>query len=128
MPEVPAVRDESQGFLSTIERLATNPEVDVDKIQRIMDMQEHILDRNAKQAFNAAMVQAQAEMPVVPLDLKNTQTNSRYSSYKIILKYTKPVYTKAGFSVSMYEGDTKKESNIRVCADVMHAEGHTKTY
>lgn len=118
----------TQTFMSTIERLATNPDVDVNKIKQIVDMQEHILDREAQQAFNAAMVRAQRDMPIVPKDRKNEQTRSRYSSYEMILKYTKPIYTQAGFSISMYEGETVKENNIRVCADVMHENGHTKQY
>lgn len=119
---------EGSNFLSIIERLSTNQDVDVEKIKQIIEMQEHILDRNAKQAFNAAMVRAQAEMPIVPKDRDNRQTNSKYSAYETVLKYTKPIYTAAGFSISMYEGETTKEGNIRLCGDVMHEQGHTKTY
>ena len=124
--KVPATTNPQEAFLDLIERLATNPDADVEKIQRIMDMQEQVLKRNAKQAFNAAMGRAQAEMPTVPRDLKNSQTNSRYSAYETILKHTKPIYTAEGFSVLMYEGDTSREGNIRVCADVMHEQGHTE--
>ncbi len=37
-------------FLATIERLARMPELDPVKLQQIMDMNERVLDRNAKQA------------------------------------------------------------------------------
>ena len=112
-------------FLTTIERLASRPDIDPVKIQQFMDMQERILDRNANQAFNIDMVKAQAGMPIVPLDATNEQTRSKYSLYKTILKHTKPIYTKHGFSVSFYEEDAKRDDEIRVCADVMHCEGHT---
>lgn len=121
-----AVQEQNQ-FHSLIEKLAQNPDVDVDKMRQIMDMQEHILDRNAEQAFNAAMVRAQSEMPIVPKDKKNVQTNSNYSAYETILKVCKPIYTKYGFSVLFYEGDAKRETEIRIMADVMHEQGHTKT-
>lgn len=114
-------------FMRTIETLAANKDVDVDKLRQIMEMQEHILDRNAEQAFNAAMVRAQAEMPVVPRDKKNEQTNSMYSKYETILIHCKPIYTKHGFSVLFHEGDAKRENEIRIIAEVMHEQGHTKT-
>jgi hypothetical protein len=114
-------------FEGVIRSLAENPQVDVDKLKQIMEMQEHILDRNAEQAFNAAMVRAQDEMPTVPKDRKNTQTSSMYSAYETILKYCKPIYTKYGFSIMFYEGDAKHDGEIRIMADVMHEQGHTKT-
>jgi len=125
--DMPGVNDEGNQFLSIINSLAANPDVDVDKLQKIMEMQEHILDRNAEQAFNAAMVQAQKNMPIVPKDKKNTQTNSMYSSYEMMLKHCQPVYTGAGFSILFYEGEAKKDDEIRIMADIMHEAGHTKT-
>ena len=125
MENLPAEQNKD-GFLAMIERLSSRPDIDVEKIQRIIDMQEQILNRNAKQAFNAAMTRTQAKMPIVPEDKKNTQTNSMYSSYEMVLKYTKHVYTDEGFSLLFYEGETQKENHIRVCVDVMHSEGHTE--
>lgn len=123
---LPATSEETQ-FFSLVERLATNPDVDVNKLKQILEMQEHILDKNAEQAFNAAMVQAQRQMPLVPRDKKNQQTNSKYSAYETILKHCKPVYTKNGFSILFYEGDARRENEIRIMADIMHEQGHTKT-
>ena len=129
-----ATREPSQqdNFLSAIERLSANPNVDVAKIKQILDMQEHILDRNAKQAFNAAMVRAQRNMPVVRKNLKNTQTGSKYAGYDSIVKMCQPIYTKEGFSVTFYQGSGSAEHPLsegsnRIFADVMHEEGHTKT-
>jgi hypothetical protein len=124
--------DEPSNFLSAIERLSANPQVDVAKIQQILEMQEHILDRNAKQAFNAAMVRAQRNMPVVRKNMKNTQTGSKYAGYDSIVKICQPVYTKEGFSVTFYQGSGTVDHPLseginRICADVMHEEGHTKT-
>jgi len=127
---------QENSFLATIERLASRPDIDPDKIKQFMDMQERILDRNAKQAFNIDMMNAQREMPIVPTDANNQQTNSKYSLYKTILKKAKPIYTNYGFSIMFYEGFDSVEGGkwppipdgeIRTFADVMHREGHTKT-
>lgn len=127
MSDTDLVVQQESPFVGIIRSLAENPNVDVEKMRQIMEMQEHILDRNAEQAFNAAMVQAQREMPVVPKDAKNNQTSSNYSRYETILKFCKPVYTKHGFSVSFYEGEAKNQGDIRIIADVMHEAGHTKS-
>ena len=128
MENLPQKTNERSDFLAIIERLSADQDVDVDKIQRIIEMQERVLDRNAKQSFNTAMVRAQAKMPIVPRDRDNTQTKSKYSAYETLLKFTKPIYTEEGFAISMYEGETAVENNIRVCGDVMHQDGWTKTY
>jgi len=119
-----AVTNQEQ-HIALIERLATNPDVDVDKLQKIMDMQEQANDKAAQQAFNAAMVQAQKNMPVVIADKYNDQTKSKYPSYKALLRATQPVYTAEGFSVSFYEEDIAGDDLVRICADIMHEVGHT---
>lgn len=117
---------EPDPFLAMIERLAARPEVDPDKIQKFIDMQERILDRNAKQAFNAAMTKAQNKIELVVARSKNEQTRSMYAKLKQILIETKPIYTTEGFALMFYEGETLKENHTRVCVDIMHNEGHTE--
>lgn len=124
-PNLPAV-DHQTAFFATIERMATNPNVDVSKIKQIMDMQEHILDRNAEQAFNAAMTKAQNKIELVVAKSKNVQTGSNYADLKTVLLSAKPIYTAEGFSLMFYEGETTKEGHKRVCVDIMHKLGHTK--
>jgi hypothetical protein len=123
LPEKP----QDGSFMAVIERLASRPDIDPQKIQQFMDMQEHILDRNAKQAFNAAMVRAQSKIKIVHADSKNIQTNSMYAKLDKIVKEIAPVYTGEGFSLSFYEGDTTKEKHIRIMCDIMHEQGYTLT-
>jgi hypothetical protein len=136
IPEVikrnPVDEEKQPNFLDVIERLSSNPNVDVEKIQRIMNMQEQIIARRAQQDFNAAMVRAQKNMPVVAKKEKNEQTHSKYAGYDEILKQCKPIYTAEGFSVTFYQGHGTAENpleagNNRIMADVMHDGGHTKT-
>lgn len=120
------VDNQQASFFASIERLAANPAVDVSKIKEIMDMQEHILDRNAEQAFNAAMTRAQNKIELVVAKSDNVQTGSKYANLKAVLLSAKPIYTAEGFSLMFYEGETSKEEHKRVCVDIMHEQGHTK--
>ena len=125
--EIAEHADPGPTFLDMVERLAARPDIPVEKIKQIMDMQEHILDRQAKQEYNAAMVRAQARFKPVPMNGWNDHTKSKYALYADIVKTLGPDYTDEGFAVSAYEGETEKSEHIRVCMDIMHEGGWTET-
>jgi len=113
-------------FLETIERLARIPDVDPAKLQQIIDMQEQILNRNAREAFNVAMTKTQNRIDLVVAKEWNDQTKSHYTNLKTILLQAKPIYTEEGFSLMFYEGEPAKEGQKRICVDIMHSQGHTE--
>ena len=102
--------------------------IDLEKLEKLMRLQrEHEAD-NAKKAFNSNMVLTQQDIPCVAKTLKNDQTHSKYASLDEIITQTKKIYTQHGFSISFYEGETPMVGCIRICADVVHAQGHKETY
>lgn len=117
-----------QQMVALIDNALVNPDVDVTKMQAILDVQERIYDKNAQIAFNKAMAACQQEMPAIAKTAENLQTNSKYAKYETIITDTKPVYTKHGFSISFGEEDSPKPDHIRVIADLMHSQGHCKAY
>ena len=116
------------GMLPMIERLAANPDFDVAKLQKLIEMQEHILARNAEQSFNEAMTMAQKEMRPIAADASNPQTRSKYASYAQLDRALRPIYTEHGFGVSYDTADTPLPEHIRVLAYVTHNAGHVRTY
>lgn len=119
---------ESSMMIQMIQRAAADPAVDVDKMERLMQMHERFVDRQASAAFNAAMVQAQKRIrPVVRMSF-NTQTNSSYAKLEDIDKQISPIYTEEGFSLSFGTADSPLAGHLRVVCDVMHEQGHTKQY
>ena len=116
------------GMLPMIERLAANPDFDVEKLQKLIEMQEHILARNAEQAFNEAMTEAQKEMRPIAADAANPQTRSKYASYAQLDRALRPIYTNHGFGVSYDTTDPTLPEHIRVLAYVTHSGGHARTY
>lgn len=116
-------------ILQMIERVAMNPEFDVVKLEKMLDMQERVLSRDAEVAFNQAMSRAQAKMPVIQKNKENTQTNSWYATLDAVNKEAVPVYTAEGFSVSYNTVDSPfGDAYIRVVAYVSHVDGHTREY
>jgi hypothetical protein len=113
-------------FLEMIERVATNPEIDADKIQKILDMQIQVMDRTARDEFYAAMNRVQAELPIVAREAFNSQTKSKYAKIESIAKAIKPVYTKEGFSMSFGQGKSDFEGYIRITGVLRHSSGHAE--
>ena len=109
-------------------KIAVEGGADLDKLEKLMDLQERWEEKEAKKAYNTAMVDVHKDMPMVGKTLKNVQTRSSYASLDLIISKTKEVYTKHGFSISFFEGHTDKENHIRICADVIHKLGHKENY
>lgn len=114
-------------LLQLIERAATNPQVDIDKMERLMQMHERIVARDAEAAFNNAMTACQHETRAIATDASNPQTRSRYATYAKLDGVLRPIYTKHGFSISYDTTDAPREDYVRVVAYVSRG-GHTRTY
>lgn len=110
------------------ERMARDPSVDVDKLERLIAMHERVQARNAEGAFNTAMSLAQTALGRVAADSDNSQTHSRYASYAALDKVIRPVYTSHGFALSFDTADGAPEGCVRVQCYVTHSGGHSRTY
>lgn len=118
----------NDSLLPMIERLAANPDFDVAKLEKLIEMQTRILDRTAEQAFNAAMSEAQQDMRPIAADAQNPQTRSKYASYAQLDRALRPIYTAKGFGVSYDTADSHLPEHVRVLAYVTHRDGHARTY
>jgi hypothetical protein len=125
-PAVPA--PQSDTILQLVERAAMNPAVDLDKMERLLQMRRDVLADQAQVEFNKAMALAQAEMSPISADAHNPQTKSKYASYAKLDRALRPVYSKHGFSLSFDEADSPKPEHVRVICHVAHIAGHTRVY
>ena len=67
-----AVRDSS--LLAMIERVATTPEMDLQKLERLIELQERVLAQQARMDYAAAMSAVQGQVGAVCRAAENTQT------------------------------------------------------
>jgi len=101
-----------------------------EQLNMILDAQERVLDREAKQQFSISMANCQSEMPAILKTAENKQTHSKYETLDSLNKVISPVYTSNGFSVS-FGTDTAHSIDdpmLRVTAEVSHVGGWTKDY
>jgi hypothetical protein len=113
-------------LLEAISRAASDPAMDMDKVERLFTMHQALQKQQAETAFNAAMARAQSRMEPVIKNKRNEQTSSNYANLAAINEAIKPVYTEEGFSITFDQGESPKPDYLRLNAYVMHEFGHTK--
>ncbi|MFA5727340.1 MAG: ERF family protein, partial [Saccharofermentanaceae bacterium] len=109
-------------------RAAAEGKLDLDKLEKYLNMQKEFDATQAEKLFNSAFTKAQAEIEGVVKTKDNPHTKSKYADLGAVIESAKPVYTKHGFAIIFYEGEAKATDNVRVCADVLHEAGHKETY
>lgn len=122
------VQSMGDGILAVIARAATDPNVDVDKMERLFAMQERVMARDAEQRFNEAMAAAQKEMPQIKRGGKNETTRSTYAELDAMSEAMLPVIAKHGFALSFGTDVSPLPGHYRVTCDVSHVAGHTRNY
>jgi hypothetical protein len=108
--------------LATISRLALDPKCDMEKLERLMALQERMEAKNALEAFNAAFAEMQCEMPSVEKRTENTHTKKMYADLDDINFAVRPVMAKFGFGVSFKI--VNHEKGVSVTGILMHKAGH----
>ncbi|AVU09611.1 MULTISPECIES: ERF family protein [unclassified Halomonas] len=121
VPTVPAPHlAESTAIIQVIERAALNPDVDIDKMERLLQMQERVMDRQAMMAYSAAMAAMQTELPSI--EEHGQGNNGKYATLEDIVDTVRPIMQKHGFAVS-FRIQTQ-ERGIQVTGVLMHKDGH----
>lgn len=113
-------------MVSMLERAAKSPDIDVQKLEKLLDMQERILNRNALMAFNAAFSDMQSMLPVITErgEIKVGDTvRSRYAKFEDINEAVKPILKQHGFGLNFHTHTDNEK--IKVTGVLMHREGHS---
>ena len=110
-------------ILTMIERAARDPSVDIDKMDRLLQMKERVDAKAAQIQFDNAMADAQEDMKAIRADLFNKQTQSHYASYAQLDKATRPIYARHGFSLS-FDTAPASDNCVRIVCTVAHRSGH----
>lgn len=110
-------------FVQMIERVAVNPDVDVAKLEKLLDMQERILRHTAEAAFNAAFAEMQASLPEVAERGKTDRTH--YATLEDIIQAVRPVLAAHGFALS-HETEWPDDKHVRVIGILTHRAGHSR--
>jgi hypothetical protein len=110
------------------ERLARDPNVDVDKLERLIAMQERILKHQAKSAFDTAFAAMQGDIPVVSEKgqiLVKGELRSRFATNEDIQETVKPILQRHGFSIR-FRNVVLEGGRLKVVGILSHRDGHSE--
>lgn len=107
-------------MLAMIERMAVNPNIDTDKLERLIAMKKDMDATAARVAFNAALNRMQAELPAI--EKKGASNNGAYGKWEDIQGAILPVLKAHGFALT-FKTESSAES-ITVTAILHHIDGH----
>ena len=119
-PAPPAPVSDAEAFIRMIERAARDPNVDIDKMERLLQMQERVISRNAKTAYNAAFARMQPELPSI--EKKGKSNSGLYGKWEDIQAGIQPVLARHGFALSFKVNVAP--GAITVTAILHHEDGH----
>ena len=118
----------AMAMIAVIERAAMSKDIDIEKMERLLAMQERIMDRNAKASFAAALAEMTPKLPSIAErgSIKNNSGNvqSRYALWEDIVSVIGPILSEHGFALTFRTSSTDK--SITVTGVLSHREGHSE--
>lgn len=114
------VQNDASAIIQVIERAAMNPDVDIDKMERLLQMQERVLDRQAAADYSAAMAAMQTDIPSIAE--RGKTNNGKYATLEDIVDTVRPIMQKHGFAVSFRIKTLDR--GVEVTGVLMHRGGH----
>lgn len=131
---VPAAQSETIAFVQMIERAARDPNCDVDKMERLLAMQERVIARTAKAAYQAALAQVKPKLPVIDRKgrivirdkaTKEITQSTGYALWEDIDEAITPILHDHGLVLSFRSG-VAQDGKITVTGVLSHTEGHSE--
>lgn len=120
--QIAAPQSEVTSILAVIERMVKDPSVDVTKVEKLFDLQEKIVARNAEAAYNQALAIMQPLLPEVEQHGQNTHTKTKYAKWEDIHEAISPILADHGFALTFRTSEAN--SKVTVTAILRHREGH----
>ena len=126
--ELANIADLSGGLIEVIARAATDPAVDVEKMERMFALHERLQARQAKAEYTAALAKLQTVLPEVAErgEIKNNsgKVQSRYALWEDINALIKPILVEHGFALSF--SPQVRDGVSLVVGTLSHVAGHSE--
>lgn len=114
-----------KNMLAIISRAASDPSIDVEKMERLLAVQERMMEKQAEINFNNALGDLQTKLPIIKKDGKMSHTNSTYAKFEAIMKVLQPLLAEHGFSVRF--NSRESGGKIIITGTLAHRDGHSIT-
>lgn len=123
--EVATVSDAGT-LMQVIERAARDPSVDIERMERLLQMHERLVAKQAEAAYAEALARLQPKLPIIQERgaIKNNSgtVQSRYALWEDIVGVITPILATEGFSLSFRIAHP--DGKIEVTGVLTHQRGH----
>jgi hypothetical protein len=114
----------ADGLLAMIERLAVNPQVDIARVERLIEMKERVIAHQARAEYFAAFSVMQGEIPAIRQRGRGDK-NAHYATNEDIQAVIRPILSRHGFMLSFRTEFL--ENKVKVIGVLAHRAGHLET-
>jgi hypothetical protein len=125
----PIAQTTEQNMIAVLAKIASDPSTDVDKIERLLDVQIKMLDRQAKMDFDQALARVQSQMPRIKqngsIKTRDGKVTSRYMKYEDIDLVIRPMLQEEG--LSLVHDREEMHGKMIVKTTLKHRGGHQET-
>ena len=126
--EPTAIQAEASSILQVLSRAASDPSVNVDKLERLLAMQERLLADQRRTSFMAALSELEARLPQITKRgqiVVKERMQSRFARIEDVDDAIRPLCKEHGFAFSF---DSEPQGNqIRFTCTMSHRDGHAET-
>jgi hypothetical protein len=119
---------DSAALMQVIARAAENPAVDLDKMERLLQMHQRIMERTSKIAYAVDMAAMQPLLPIIAergaVRNKLGEVQSTYALWEDLNEAIKPILAASGFSITFRIG--QDDGRLSVTGVLLHRAGHSE--
>lgn len=124
----PAREGEAAAIISMIERVARDPAVDITRLERLLELRERVVDREARMAYIEAFVVMQPKLPSIDekgaILNKDRKVQSTYAKWSDVVEAITPILGEHGFKLNFRT--TQTDTRIVVTGVLSHRGGHSE--
>lgn len=122
--------DQPKSIAQALIQMVQNPNIDPDRLERLLDVHIKLSDREAEQAFNAALAGFQGDCPIIKRTKRVNfkSVDYKYSPVEEVVKQIKSHLTRWGLSYSFNVRKTEDPNLHELVTNISHVDGHSKEF
>lgn len=114
--------------IGVVMNLLDRPDLPMDRAEALLARLDMIRERDESAAYNDAMRQVKAALPVVDRTTANTHTKKNYADLADISEACDKIIAEYGFSTEYWPFNSEKPDHLGIGCTVSHAGGHKREY
>ena len=132
--QLPVAQSQTTALLNIIAAASSNPDVDVNKLTELLNLQERVLAREAETEFNAAFAELAAEIPrvqkngTVKLGEGPQAKSYKFATWEDMDEVLRPRLRRHGFVLTFDAAQRDGQGGGAVItATLLHSKGHSRS-